>query len=297
MIINFSTNSYEIIATIIALSVLIVGSITDLKKREVADFINYGLFFSAIALRLIFATITLDYMIILSGFAGFILTLIIALTMFYAGQWGGGDAKMIMGLGILFGLPIIPYELWALWNSPLIAFIINMIIAGSIFGLIWSIVAALKNKDKFIKTWKDENKNTKNIKLISLALSLILLISSFIIHEARTIILPIIMLLILIPYMHTFAKSVEKSSMIMILNPKQITEGDWIEKEIKHKGKYICGPKDLGITKKQIALLKKLKINKIPVKIGIPFIPAFLLGYIMVLIFGNFFTLLLTILI
>ena len=36
-----------------------------------------------------------------------------------------------------------------------------------------------------------------------------------------------------------------------------------------------------------IEMLKKNKIRKIKIKIGIPFIPGFLLGYIIILIFGN----------
>ncbi|MCB9358989.1 prepilin peptidase [Candidatus Woesearchaeota archaeon] len=297
MIIDFSSSSYNIIATIVALAVLTIGSISDFKKREVADMVNYGLFCSAIALRLIYATITLDPMVIVSAAAGFIVTMIIALTMFYAGQWGGGDAKMIMGLGILFGLPIMPLDGLLIWNSLLISFIINMFIAGSVFGLIWSIVVAFKNKDKFITTWKIESKKAKTIKLTSLIIGAVLLAIAIFMPEIRMLMFPLIILVVLIGYIYIFAKSVEKGTMVLMLSPKDITEGDWIEKEVKHKGRYICGPKDLGITKKQIALLKKLKIKKIPVKIGIPFIPAFFLGYIMALIFGNFFTFFITMII
>ncbi|GIU69536.1 MAG: hypothetical protein KatS3mg002_0772 [Candidatus Woesearchaeota archaeon] len=48
--------------------------------------------------------------------------------------------------------------------------------------------------------------------------------------------------------------------------------------------KYITGPKDLGISKEQIELLKKSKIKKVLVKEGIPFIPAFLIAFILTMI-------------
>ena len=47
--------------------------------------------------------------------------------------------------------------------------------------------------------------------------------------------------------------------MYKYVNPKKLTEGDWIAKNIIIKGKQICGPKDLGISKKQIQKLISLK--------------------------------------
>ena len=79
--------------------------------------------------------------------------------------------------------------------------------------------------------------------------------------------------------------------MLKYVLPKQLTEGDWIVKEIKIGGKYITGPKDLGIEKKQInkliSLYKKKKVNKILIKEGIPFVPSFFIAYVVTLIFGN----------
>jgi len=79
--------------------------------------------------------------------------------------------------------------------------------------------------------------------------------------------------------------------MIKLVNPKELTEGDWIAKDILVKGKYIAGPKDLGIEKKQIKelirLYQKRKIKKVLMKIGIPFVPSFFIAYIITLAYGN----------
>ena len=68
-------------------------------------------------------------------------------------------------------------------------------------------------------------------------------------------------------------------------------------------GKRITGPKDLGISKKQIRQLRqyyeKGKVKKIAIKEGIPFVPSFLISFIVTLILlhylplskGNFFLL------
>ena len=68
---------------------------------------------------------------------------------------------------------------------------------------------------------------------------------------------------------------------------KKLTEGDWIAKDVVVKGKKICGPKDLGISRKQISRLSKLNIKKVLVKYGMPFVPSFLLAFIITLLWGN----------
>ncbi len=97
-------------------------------------------------------------------------------------------------------------------------------------------------------------------------------------------------------YLIILVRTVEKVSMIKMIEPEKLTEGDWIAKEIKIQGKYITGPKDLGIEKKQInkliALYKKKKVSKVLIKEGIPFVPSFFIAYIVTLIFGNFIFLL-----
>jgi hypothetical protein len=77
------------------------------------------------------------------------------------------------------------------------------------------------------------------------------------------------------------------------ITPDKLTEGDWIANNIKIDGKYISGPKDLGIEKKQINQLidlwKKGKIKKVLIKEGMPFIPSFFIAFIITLIYGNLF--------
>src|SRR3989338_11110508 len=118
------------ITSAIILVGLFIGSYTDIKTREVPDWLNYGLIVIGIALNLLFSIIywNLDY--IINSIAGFIVFLLLALLMFYAGQWGGGDSKMIMALGALIGFNL-------RIDSLFLAFIVNAMIAGGIYGLLW----------------------------------------------------------------------------------------------------------------------------------------------------------------
>ena len=80
--------------------------------------------------------------------------------------------------------------------------------------------------------------------------------------------------------------------MLKYVNPKELTEGDWIAEDIIVSKKRICGPKDLGIEmrqiKKLISLKKKGKIKKVLIKVGIPFVPSFLIAFVVTYIWGNF---------
>ena len=60
----------------------------------------------------------------------------------------------------------------------------------------------------------------------------------------------------------------------------KLTEGDWIAEDVKVNGKIICSPKDLGISKEQIKKLKHHNIKKVLVKEGIPFVPSFLIAFV-----------------
>jgi hypothetical protein len=83
-----------------------------------------------------------------------------------------------------------------------------------------------------------------------------------------------------------FVKAVEESCLLQRINANKLTEGDWVMETIKINGKTIITEDNLGITKEQISKLKHYK-KLILIKIGIPFIPAFLFAFIVFLALRN----------
>jgi len=291
---------FNIILLGIAFIGLVAGTITDIKTREVPDWINYSMIFSGIGLRLLYSSITFDASFIIEGVIGLVAFVILGYIMFYAGQWGGGDSKMIMGLGALLGLNFTAQPL-----PLLFVFLINVLFVGSLYGLIYSIVLAVKNKKKFVKNLNkmmhsEKMNRFRRIKLIILivliALITYLLKTRIIDLPFATILFALIIILYLSFYLFIFVKAVESTAMIKSIPPEELTEGDWIAKNIFVDRKKIVGPKDLGIEKKQIkeliALKQKGKINKIKIKQGLPFVPSFLIAFILSLMFGAWFLLL-----
>ena len=269
---------------------LFVGSITDLKTREVPDWLNYGLIISGIAFNLLFSIIYSAPSFIINSTVGLLIFFGIACLMFYAGQWGGGDSKMLMGLGAAIGLD-------ASFKSQqfLLAFLVNSLLIGAIYGLFWSLLLVFKDKKKFWKEFSKLllNKKIAQAKRIIMALLVLFIVAFFFIKifYLRLLILSLAFLILTTFYLWVFVKAIEKSCMYKLVEPQKLTEGDWIVKNIFVGGKYITGPKDLGISKSKIRKLadfyNKGKVRKILIKEGIPFVPSFLVAFVITFIFGN----------
>lgn len=265
-----------------------IGSITDFKKREVPDWLSYSAIAFGIGMRLIFAVSSQSWAPLIEGALGFLPIFLLSLVMYYAGQWGGGDSKVLMGIGIIIGakptLEVFPV---------LLLFFINMVMVGSAYGLIYSLILAALNKKAFWKEFKSHLSSWRTLKLVCYGIAILFLAASFIVSE---ILLKIFMIMlsafsICLFYIWIFIKSLEKAVMIKRLPVEKLTEGDWIVEDVKVDGIRICGPKDLGIEKEQIARLlslkKQKKISSVLVKEGIPFVPGFLLAFLVTLILGN----------
>jgi hypothetical protein len=206
--------------------------------------------------------------------------------MFYAGQWGGGDAKMVMGLGTLIGLELSI-------NAFLIGFFINIIIFGALFGFLFSIYLAVSNRKSFAKEFSKRFKEKGKEKwFVWIGTIVLLIISIFVPSSIKISVVLLAGLLLISFYMFVYLKAVEKASMIRWVQPEKLTEGDWVVQDVIIGGKRICGPKDLGLEQKQIdrliRLKKQKKIKKVLIKYGIPFVPSFLIAFIITYFWGNF---------
>lgn len=276
----------------LAFSALIVGSITDLRKREVPDWLNYGLLASAAALRVLFALTLQSWLPIAEGFSGFIVMVAVALLLFYSGQMGGGDAKLLMAMGMLLGLPL---QLSAGVLSPLVAFLFNSLIVGALYGVGWGVMLALRH-------WRVIHRSIhaafthpalRRTRKFGLGISILLLLLGFVSGSQQLLIFcfSLVLFYLVLLYTYVFVKAVEQTCMLKRIPVSQLTVGDWIPEDIVVSGKRIAGPKDLGLSPEQLITLqhlaKKRKITTVLVKEGIPFLPSFLGAYAVTVVWGN----------
>jgi len=272
---------------IIGLIALIIASIFDIKSREVPDWLNYSLIGFAIGSSLILSIYHGYAHLLVNSLLGLALGLIIGLLMFYTGQWGGGDSKLIIGLSALIGLGVSDFG----YGIPLlIIFLINILLVGAIYGLIFSLVKALLNFKEF-KQAAEKRLRSKQVFVMRIIL-LIICISALIFFFATRSIESVVFFLLALAlfiffYIWAFVSVVEKTCMIKQVKVKDLTEGDWVISNVVKNKKIILKPSRIGVTLKQIALLKKHRIRKVIIKIGVPFVPSFLIAYVFTFAIGN----------
>lgn len=287
----------DIVLLCTAFIALVIAAVSDLKTREVPDWLNYSVMFIGLGIRGIYSLATFDWMYFVYGLVGFGIFVGIAYAMFYTGQWGGGDAKMIMGLGALIGMPL-SFE-----RVPLLAvFFFNVLVFGALYGIVWIAGLAVKHRKEVMNEFIKEIRKRK-VRILRWALSglclALLAILLIIANDSmmRVWYALVILVLYLLFYLFIFARAVEKATMFIYVKPEKLTEGDWIARDYYDNRKLVCGPKSLGVDKKQIeqliAMKRKGRINKVRIKQGIPFVPSFLIAYIITLMFGAWWMLLL----
>jgi len=251
---------------VIAAIWLAAASFTDLKKREVSDWLSFSLIAIALAIRSAESIIQKNPAPILTGIIGFFIFFAIAILMYYGKLFAGGDVKLLAALGSVI---------------PSMAFLSNILVAGSVYGLAYSVFLALAN----FKGFYSEIRKNRRLFLMSLIPSLLLLMTY--VFTSNIFILLLLISVFSITLIFIFVNSVEKSCLIRKVRPIKLTEGDWLFKDVKIKGKTVKASFE-GLTKKDIAMIRSSG-KKVYVKYGIPFIPVFLIALILTVFFGNIF--------
>lgn len=274
----------DIILIVITLIALIIATISDIKTHEIPNYLSYSLIFIALAIKLSHSILTSNYNYFLYALIGLGAMYLFGTALYYTKQWGGGDTKLLMGLGVVFSTT--PAFLIQTKIPFLLIILVNIIIVGAIYGLLTGIYLILKNLKKFLKEFKKILKLKCKIVISSLIISGILLITLVFIKDDRfkLFLTATILLINLYIYLWAGIRAVENVAMYKLLPVKKLREGDWVVNKIKKDKKIIYIPTVHGITKKDIKNLIKYKIKKVLVKEGIAFIPAFLIAVIITLI-------------
>ena len=79
-------------------------------------------------------------------------------------------------------------------------------------------------------------------------------------------------------------KVIEKLHFVKKIKIFELTEGDWLAKDVMVNNKMILSKKIPELEKKHIETLKKNNIHEVWVRIGIPFVPAILITFILTII-------------
>lgn len=262
---------------ILALIWLVIASIQDIKKREIPNWLSFSLIIFALGYRAFYSIFNSDYLFFIYGLFGFGIFFVLAYVFYYARIFAGGDAKLLMALGI-----ILPLASSFFSNLVILGFfIILLMLTGSIYGLLYSLILISLNKNRFVKEFKKQFLLRRSMVILAFIFSILSLVFGFFIEDILFL-LPLV--IFIFPFVFIYAKSVEESCMVKQVSGNKVTVGDWLYEEIKVKGKKIK-PYWEGLSEKEVEMLRKYR-KRIKIKQGIAFAPVFLISFILFLLIG-----------
>jgi Flp pilus assembly protein protease CpaA len=234
---------------LLGLIILIIASICDLKSREVPDWLSYTFLFTAIIANLIYSVVINNFWHIIYSLSGAAFGLLIGLLLFYTGQWGGGDSKIMIGIFTLIGfnvqniislfagkIMLIDYVLMSNW----VLILVNITLVGAIYGIFYALVIIIKNKNKFnslakeIFSQKKINSLRKSVLLFSGVIILLsIIICLFTVDKSTAWLIGILGFIpFFMFYIWVFAKVIDSNLMNKSILAKKITVGDWVMKDV-----------------------------------------------------------------
>jgi prepilin peptidase CpaA len=263
---------------------LLLATWHDVRTREVPDTLSWGLIVVGVLGTLIYALLTSDLWFFLEHLIGFGIGAAVGFLMYYLRQWGGGDAKLLMGVGAIYGFS------WT--NLQLPAYLLLLVLCGALYGFAVMIYLAIKFRKKFFPAFKSylRTPTVHKLRITMVAIGVLFVVLMFFV-PARTkfLLLALLTGIYLFMYSWIFLRVAEKELMVKEYPVGKLTEGDWIIQDVKVKGKLIVSKKTPGVTNEQIAKIRKSSIKKVLVKEGIPFVPGFLIAFLVLLLLNYFF--------
>jgi Flp pilus assembly protein protease CpaA len=245
--------------------------VQDLRKREIANWLNFSLIVFALSFRLFYSIFVQDgFNFFFQGVIGFGIFFLLGNLLYKVKMFAGGDAKLMMALGAV--LPIYPLLVSNLKFFSIFFFI--FLFSGALYSLFGSLWIASRETTKFKKEFKKQFNLNKRAIYFSLFIAIIFSFLAYI----EYMILFFAILIFVSPYLYIYAKAVDEACMVKSVKTKELTEGDWLYRDVRVGRKIIKANWD-GLTREQIKQIRK-HYASIKVRYGIPFSPAFLISFL-----------------
>lgn len=269
----------EVLLFSVTIIALIIASYSDLGSREVPDWLNYSLIFAALGIRGIFS-VEGGWTILLSGLLGLGVCFGLASLFYYSDQWGGGDSKLLMGMGAVIGISY-PFSLESL---NLLWFFLALLLLGALYGLFWVLGLALLHRRTFGEGFRNLLYSYKNVHLLLGVFSLVVFLLFVFWLKGYSFLWPLVPFPLAAFYLFLFVTAVENHCFLRKVPIGALTEGDWLGEDVVIEAKVAL--KKRTLEKSDLEHLRKLhkegKLEKVLIREGIPFVPSFLLAYVLV---------------
>ena len=260
----------------LALIWTVFAAFQDVKTTLVSNWLSFSLIAFVLAYRSFYAIFAMDFMFFVYGLIGILIFIGLGFAFYYSRVFGGGDAKLLMGIG-----GILPYESYFDLISVGFGFILLLFLVGAIYTLIYSLFLIGKDINEFKKEFKSYLRRFRFLVFFGIVLGAIILFLGNEIYGSYLYFA--FLVIVLMPLLFIYVKTVEKKFMIRNVSPNDLIEGDWLERDVK-SGRRMIRRSVHGLSLEEINILKKVK-KKVWIKTGVPFTPVFVISLIIFLIF------------
>jgi Flp pilus assembly protein protease CpaA len=257
---------------------LVFASIQDLKYREVANWLNFSLIIFALGFRFFYSLFEGNFNFLYQGLFGLAVFFVIGNIFYYGRIFAGGDAKLMIALGAV--LPIA--DNLASNSKIFVSFFLFFVFIGGFYGLGWSFYLPMRDMGNYKKDFKNILRKNKIIVLLMVFFGVLLTVSGI----SNPIFFFFGIFIFLLPFLYIHAKTVDESCLIKSIRTKNLVEGDWLCDDLK-LGKRIIKASWGGLTNNQIREIRG-KYKAIKIRQGIPFVPVFLISFLVLFYFYFF---------
>lgn len=259
-----------------------VAAAWDLRTTEIPDQIPYVMIAVALVVYGYQSIVEWNYMPILSSVGVGALFFGLGFILYYFGQWGGGDVKLISAIGFLLPNMVAVNTIFSklyLWFPFPISYFFNVFFVGAVYMLTYALILAFINR-KIIQEFKREVKASANIVIAS---SVVLFVAFIFVnwYFARRFNIPFVqldqlsMILInsLVPLAVTigfflvwkFVRAVENVAFKKRVHVKNLKVGDvLLDSKVWD-----------GITERELHRIQRSSKKYVWIKEGVRFAPAF----------------------
>ncbi len=268
---------------------LFLASLADLKTSEIPDKLSLGLVSALVLLAVFFSILLNNYRVLLSTLVLGLAYLLLGYGIFRLGQWGGGDVKLLAGVGLSLGLLDGLGFFWV--NSRLvpyyITFFVDMAFLSFPYLLFYAAFLSFRRPEVFVKF--RESLNDRKV-LLLLCFSFLPLLVAFNFTLSLAFWYSIIPLML---FVSVYLKAVEKVALQKTISVSELRKWDVPASDVFVDGVKLAQSRNIeGLTQKQVDELKKLaREGKIPseirIKWGVKFVPILLAAYVATLYAGN----------
>ena len=273
---------FILILFLTAMGFSLIASYFDLKTGEIPDKFTIGLVIVALAMRVIFSGILGDINFLIDGVIVGALFFGFGALLFYTGGWGGGDAKLIAGIGVALGgfgmAPTILDSSFTLLPA-FFGFFISLSFVAIPYSLLYALILSIRTPKVFSLTKEKIIENWLPLVVVAVAsVSLVIILRPWDPILTLTLISPPIFFLLML-----YVKTVEKVAMQKEIPLKELMEGDMVVEDLVINGKKLASKRDMdGLSKEALEKILKSKNapKKVAIKWGIRFAPAFPLALV-----------------